>query len=263
MTRSKILFYRGYCINFIRQIARRVLPRFIRAMRSRAAEIKRHKQYQDLSVDRVFSAIYETNEWGGDGQFYSGNGSHDPAIVEPYVAAVREVLRLYKTKPVVVDIGSGDFNVGKNFLDLVEHYHACDIVVALQKFNQVKYLFDNVSFACINAVDDPLPSGDMIIIRQVLQHLSNSQITKIIQKCNSFSSWIITEHLPNDQSFKPNRDITAGCGIRTLFNSGVDLLAPPFSIRGYTHRVLCEIAENDGVIRTTLFVRELELLSPN
>lgn len=240
----------------LRQLARKVLPRRILELRAKAAEVRRHKEYQNLPIDKVFARIYQGNEWGGKEGFYSGTGSHDPAIVVPYVQAVREVLGQFASRPVVVDVGSGDFNVGKHFVDLVARYYACDIVADLQAFNRQKYSFDNVEFLCANAVDDELPAGDLIIIRQVLQHLSNAQIQKIVEKCHRFQRWLITEHLPGSDSFVPNSDIDAGCGIRILFDSGVDLLAPPFSVRGYSHRVLCEVAEHGGVIRTTLFERQ-------
>lgn len=246
----------SYLLAALRKLVRALLPRRLLELRAKAAEVRRHQQYQNLPIDKVFARIYQGREWGGDDGFFSGSGSHDPAIVGPYVEAVRDVLGRFKVRPVVVDVGSGDFNVGKNFVDLAARYYACDIVATLQEFNRQKYAFNNVDFLCVNAVDDELPPGDLIIIRQVLQHLSNCQIQKIVEKCHQFPSWVITEHLPANTSFVPNCDIDAGCGIRVLFDSGVDLLAPPFSVRGYSHRILCEVPEHGGVIRTTLFERQ-------
>lgn len=240
----------------LRMLARKVLPRRIQEMRAKAAEVRRHKEYKNLPIEKVFARIYQDNEWGGEGGFYSGTGSHEPTIVGPYVQAVREVLSSFETRPVVVDVGSGDFNVGRQFVDLVERYYACDIVAELQAFNRRKYAFNNVEFLCTNAVDDELPSGDVIVIRQVLQHLSNAQIEKILEKCRLFPLWVVTEHLPGSAVFVPNRDIEAGCGVRILFDSGVDLLAAPFSVRGYSSKVLCEVPEHGGIIRTLLFERD-------
>ena len=242
-------------ISILRSFVRHVLPQTLLNMRARAVERRRHKEYQNLPINEVFSKIYKVNEWGGKEGFYSGTGSHDPAIVEPYVRTVRQFLERLNQKPVIVDLGSGDFNVGKHFVDLAARYFACDIVEELQAFNRQKFGYENVEFLCINAVKDELPEGDVIIIRQVLQHLSNAQIANILEKCVRFPQWLITEHLPGDLSFVPNHDIDAGYGIRLLFDSGVDLLAPPFSIQDYSHRVLCEVTEHGGVIRTTLFER--------
>ncbi len=125
----------------------------------------------------------------------------------------------------------------------------------MQEHNRQTFAFPNVEFLTLNAVDDPVPDGDIVFIRQVFQHLSNGHIQQVIGKCLKFKRWVITEHLPAMSGFQPNADITAGCGIRILVNSGVVLTAPPFNVTGYTTRVLCEVPEHGGLIRTTLFER--------
>ena len=123
----------------------------------------------------------------------------------------------------------------------------------LQAHNRGHFKFSNVDFLCLNIVEDDLPDGDVIFLRQVLQHLSNQHIQKVLDKCRKYSFWVVTEHLPADKNFKPNADINAGCGIRLLFNSGVDLMKPPFNVDAPIVRVLCEVPADNGVIRTTLF----------
>ena len=242
----------------LRSIVRRILPKRLLEMRARAAEARQHRRYSSLPVDRVFSEIYQNKEWGSDkGSFYSGTGSHDLAIVTPYVKAVQALVSSFTNKPVMVDLGCGDFNVGRYFVDFAQHYYACDIVSELQEYNRKSFNFSNVEFLSLNAVDDALPDGDIIFVRQVFQHLSNSQIQQVLGKCQKYQRWVITEHLPETPGFQPNADITAGCGIRMLFNSGVVLTEAPFNVTGYTTRLLCEVPEYGGVIRTLLFEREV------
>ena len=242
----------------LRSIARHILPKRLLEIRARAAEARQHQRYQNLPVEQVFSEIYLNKEWGGDkGAYYSGTGSHDPAIVTPYVQAVQALLASFPDKPVLVDLGSGDFNVGRHFVDFAKYYYACDIVAELQAYNRTHFDFPNVEFLGLNAVDDALPDGDIIFIRQVFQHLSNAQIGQVLKKCQKFQRWVITEHLPGTPDFSPNADITAGCGIRMLFDSGVVLTAPPFNVTGYAIRLLCEVPEYGGVIRTILFERDV------
>lgn len=248
---------RSQSMALLRSMVRRILPRKLLEMRARAAEARQHRRYSNLSVERVFSEIYQNKEWGGDqGSYYSGTGSHDPAIVTPYVQAVQTLLASFPDKPVLVDLGSGDFNVGRHFVDFAQHYYACDIVAELQEHNRKCFDFPNVEFLSLNAVDDALPDGDIIFVRQVFQHLSNAHIQQVLEKCQKYPRWVITEHLPDTPGFQPNADITAGCGIRMLFNSGVVLTAPPFNVTGYTTRLLCEVPEYGGVIRTLLFERD-------
>jgi hypothetical protein len=241
----------------MRALLRRIVPRKWREKRAIAAEARRHLRYSNLPVDKVFADIYRHGEWGGNSsEYYSGSGSHEPSIVSPYVQAVQTLLRNMPSPPVLVDLGSGDFNVGKNFVELVKHYYACDIVPDLQKHNAEKFQNQNLEFLCLNAVEDDLPDGDLIVVRQVFQHLSNDQISQVVRKCFKYPRWLITEHLPCGEEFQPNADITAGCGIRVLFKSGVVLTAPPFNVEGYSTRVVCEVPEHGAVIRTTLFERQ-------
>lgn len=256
MTASQLRLRYARFVLPLRTIIRRLLPRRLLDARARAAEKRLHRKYQDLPVDRVFAEVYSNNDWGkGESAYYSGTGSHDPAIVGPYVGAVRSLLSSLPEAPVVVDLGSGDFNVGRHFVDLVRHCYACDIVADLQEHNRRHFRFPNVEFLRVNAIEDALPDGSVIFVRQVLQHLSNEQIQIVVDKCRKYERWIVTEHLPADTDFAPNIDMSAGCGIRPLFNSGVVLTAPPFNVSGYSTRVLCEVPEFGGIIRTILFER--------
>ena len=49
-------------------------------------------------------------------------------------------------KPVVIDYGCGDFNVGKNFINEVKTYYAYDVVDNLIKYNKKKFKFKNLHF---------------------------------------------------------------------------------------------------------------------
>jgi hypothetical protein len=241
----------------MRKTLKKFIPQWLLAAGANALERQRHRIYSKLPVEQVFAKIYADKEWGGEGEagFYSGAGSHDPAIVAPYVRAVTEYLRALPSPPTIVDLGCGDFNVGKHFVDFAREYHACDIVPELQEHNRRRYPRQTLHFPCVNIVDDALPDGDIVFIRQVFQHLGNAQIAKALEKCKKYDAWIVTEHLPGGDSFHPNIDISAGCGIRGLVKSGVVLTEPPFSLRGYDSRLLCEIPYHGDVIRTTLFAR--------
>ena len=102
---------------------------------------------------------------------------------------------------------------------------------------------------------DELPEADCIILRQVLQHLSNTEIQRILEKLKSFQYIILTEHLPN-ADFIPNLDIISGQGIRLKQNSGVNILEKPFNFKIEEQRLLHEyiLEQNKGWIVTTLFL---------
>ena len=177
----------------------------------------------------AMAQIYEQGLWGsGDSEFYSGEGSHHPDLVAPYVKVVSEFLQSLEEPPVVVDLGCGDFNVGKQLLPYAKQYIAVDIVEELIAFNKTQFKADHLEFHCLDIAKDILPQGDVAILRQVLQHLSNKEIQQILPKLKPYKYVILTEHIP-EGDFKPNLDIISGQGTRLKQGSGVDVLAEPFN----------------------------------
>ena len=62
---------------------------------------------------KAMEQIYDQNLWGTNNtKFYSGFGSHHPAIVNPYVEVVEQFLTSFDEKITVLDVGCGDFNIG-------------------------------------------------------------------------------------------------------------------------------------------------------
>jgi hypothetical protein len=204
-----------------------------------------------LAMDQV----YEKNLWGGDkADFYSGEGSHNPEIVEPYIAAVSSFLISFKNPLTVCDLGCGDFNVGKQLVHHTKKYVAVDIVPSLIAHNKETFKAPNLEFQCLDIAEANLPAGDCAILRQVLQHLSNAEIQSIVNKLAAYKYVILTEHIP-EGDFIPNKDIISGQGNRLKIQSGVNILAPPFNFEVKEERELSAVVLNDGkgVIVTTLF----------
>ncbi len=203
----------------------------------------------------VMTQIYEMSLWGGAAfDFYSGIGSHDPKIIDSYLKAIITFLETHNNKLTVCDLGCGDFNIGKHLTKYSKKYIALDIVENLIDRNKKLYKADNLEFYCLDIIEDKLPIGDCIILRQVLQHLSNNEIEKVIKKITAYKYIILTEHLPL-ANFIANKDIISGQGIRLKLNSGVNILEPPFNLKIKQEKQLGEyILENEkGRIVTTLF----------
>lgn len=207
----------------------------------------------------VFSEVYEKGLWGKSSDpnrpYFSGSGSHDAAIVAVYVESVCDFLRTLPVKPNVVDLGCGDFAVGSQIRPFCHGYIACDVVPSLIEHNRSEYRTLDVDFRLIDISSDELPYGDIVFIRQVLQHLPNSRIAKLVPKLEkNFTHLIVTEHLPSAATFVPNLDLgSASAEIRLGKGSGVVLTKPPFNLRTLNERVLCEVGEFGGVIRTTMY----------
>jgi len=207
------------------------------------------------STKDVMNQIYDMHLWGGNEfDFYSGDGSHNPKIINPYIDAVIGFIESFNAPLVMCDLGCGDFNIGKHLVKYTKRYIAVDIVEALIKRNKKVFKAGHLEFHCLNIVKDNLPSADCIILRQVLQHLSNVEIQRIVEKLANYNYVILTEHLPLG-NFIPNKDIISGQGIRLKQSSGVDILEPPFNLKIKAQKQLGEhILENKkGRIATKLF----------
>ena len=199
--------------------------------------------------------IYEKKLWGGsEFDFYSGKGSHDAEVVNPYIAVLTTFLKSFKTPLTVCDLGCGDFNVGAALVQYTKKYEAVDIVENLIKHNKDNFKASNLEFHCLDIAIADLPSGDCAVLRQVLQHLSNTEVQQVLHKLTVFKYVILTEHIPAGE-FVPNMDIISGQGIRLKKQSGLDVLVPPFIFNIKVAKQLLSLPLNDqkGIIVTTLY----------
>lgn len=203
----------------------------------------------------AMNQIYERHLWGGNEyDFYSGTGSHKPEIINPYLDTLIAFLKAHNPLLAVCDLGCGDFNIGKHLTEYTKKYMAVDIVENLINRNKKHYKEKNLEFSCLDIAKDKLPLGDCIILRQVLQHLSNAEIKKVVEKLTHYKYIILTEHLPlND--FTPNKDIISGQGIRLKQNSGVNVLEAPFYLKIKEQNILNThvVEKNKGQIVTVLY----------
>ncbi len=199
--------------------------------------------------------VYKMNLWGRNASdFYSGAGSHQPEIVQPYIAVLISFLESFKTPLKICDLGCGDFNVGKELVEYTENYIAVDIVSDLIEHNKEKFKEENLEFHCLDIAVDDLPKADCAIIRQVLQHLSNTEVKSILKKLTHFKYIILTEHIPQGD-FTPNKEIISGQGIRLKKQSGLNILVPPFNFKVKREKKLLSVIldNSKGVIVTTLY----------
>ena len=206
-------------------------------------------------LEHVFGEIYRRGLWGSNSEssYYSGVGSHKPMIVDPYVEAVRSFVSNVLRDAHAVDLGCGDFNVGSKICDLFRQTIACDIVSELLHQNKARFTDLSVEFVKLDIVHDRLPDGRVAFLRQVLQHLSNGSIIRVVDKLYSYQYIIITEHVPFDPSFKPNLDKSDGVDIRPDHGSGVVLTRAPFFLKIQSEKMLCEVADGIGLIRTIAY----------
>lgn len=199
---------------------------------------KRKEVFAGLSLEAVFTKIYQDKMWyfGMHPEkvgYYSGTGSYGESA-DAYTRLVVDFVNENHIRS-IVDIGSGDFAIGKSIIDSAHgplQYFGCDIVKEVVEYNEKNYGNDRIRFFHVDACEDPLPSGDLLTIRQVLQHLGNRQIMQILDKSKSYKYVLITEHqLADGQQRVFNADKPPGPDIRLVKGSGVYLDKPPFNLK--------------------------------
>jgi len=97
-------------------------------------KIKRNKK--PWPTKDAMTQIYEQHLWGTNHKpFYSGEGSHNPTLVKPYLQVVQAFLKSFKAPISVCDLGCGDFNIGKELVKYPKIYR-CRYC---RKFNRLQY----------------------------------------------------------------------------------------------------------------------------
>jgi 2-polyprenyl-3-methyl-5-hydroxy-6-metoxy-1,4-benzoquinol methylase len=129
-----------------------------------------------MSNKEVFSKIYKEDLWHGG----SGAGSKLENVKE-YV----EILQKYIDKPevkTVLDLGCGDWQFSK-FLDLSSVlYLGVDVVDSVIDSNINLYSASNIDFISRDITTYELPQVDLIICKDVLQHLCNKDVASVLVK---------------------------------------------------------------------------------
>ena len=192
-------------------------------------------------------------------KFRSGSGSHDEKIIVPYINTLLQLLTNNNIRN-IVDLGCGDFWIMRHVLGTLSQnkynffYTGIDVVEDLIKHNATTFRHPNVKFICRDAAADnePLPDGDILIIRQVLQHLSNADIKKILDKASKFKFLFITEHVFDAPDAVYNVDKQTNQSIRLNHGSGIYLEHAPFNYKNVVH--LLKVPQMGGVIRSSLII---------
>jgi hypothetical protein len=189
--------------------------------------------YKNLTLEQSFDYIYQNRIWGAEEtRPLSGWGSYGEWAAS-FVRIAAHVIQAHGIRT-VTDIGCGDFNIGSQLCGGVEKYQASDISSEIMRWNSERFsALKNVVFQQANACVDPLPPADLLIIRQVLQHLTNAQIESVLKNVEKtgFRHVLIAEHVSSpEKTSEINQDLPSqGPFTRLDFASGVFIDQPPFS----------------------------------
>jgi SAM-dependent methyltransferase len=179
-----------------------------------------------ISNESAFSYIYENGVWGCDenGQGTSGGGS-DPKNAASYLAFLQQFLADHQITS-VVDLGCGDFRVGNSICWDGINYVGIEVVESVVRRNIENFQASNISFLLADGANYPLPAADLLICKDVLQHLPFADIYQIVRQFRQFKYCLIINDVNPITLTCKNKDINRG-GYRQL-----DLTRKPFRLSG-------------------------------
>jgi SAM-dependent methyltransferase len=175
----------------------------------------------------VFTDIYGKAVWGtnAEGVGNSGTGS-TLAATTVYRAFLQQFVRDHAIRS-VVDAGCGDWEFSQAIDWTGIDYRGFDIVEAVVARNKQRHARPGIQFFVGNIVEDDLPAADLLLSKDVLQHLTNQQVQAFLtRQLARYKHVLLTNGTDAQTLTAANTDIAVG-GYRPL-----DLTRPPFSVSG-------------------------------
>jgi SAM-dependent methyltransferase len=181
---------------------------------------------EDTQRRDVFDWIYSKGFWGKDkvGQGTSGPGSTMEST-KLYRVFLQDFLAAHGIRS-VVDAGCGDWQFSQSMDWSGIDYLGVDIVASVIEQNRRRHAKPNIRFSVADIVRDELPPADLLIVKDVLQHLSDADISRFLKQLPRYRHVLIVNDVDSlTLSAKP-QDIKTG-GFRPI-----DLTRPPHSLQG-------------------------------
>jgi hypothetical protein len=167
-----------------------------------------------------FESIYAQRFWSSE-ESISGTGSTEN-FTQNLRSWLPEIVARHNITS-IVDAPCGDFNWMRLTLPKMDViYTGMDIVDALIAENNEKYAGERINFAVADICGDPLPSCDLLIVRDCLFHLSFRDIDRFMKNIATldYRYLLTTTHLVGEEH--RNSDIATG-DFRLI-----NLMASPF-----------------------------------
>ena len=154
-----------------------------------------------MSAAEVFTEIYAKRgmERKPEGEeFNSGTGSGAEQLHAPVLRVVNDFIEKNHIRT-VVDMGCGDFSVGRQIARPGIIYTGVDLVLESDRVQSENIRERSHQISVGRSDEGHSPGRRLCLIRQVLQHLSNDEIITAIRRCERYHYMIVTEHLPKGE----------------------------------------------------------------
>lgn len=165
-----------------------------------------------------FDRLYQAGGWDGMG---SGPGS-DPNANIAYLGMLSAVLDTPGVNT-VLDIGCGDWQLMSRIRLEHLYYTGWDVAGTVIEHNRQRFGSHRVMFEVRNPLFDALPEADVVIMKDVLQHMPTAHVQQVLSLVIPRCRWML---ITNDHTLENGPDVPVG-GYRRL-----NVLRAPFNISG-------------------------------
>lgn len=202
--------------------------------------------YADKSIENTFTEIYQIGAWGVNAQGigHSGCGSTYQNVY-PYLQFLENFIKMNNITK-VLDVGCGDWTFSQHMNWKNVEYTGIDIVKNVIEKNQASFETENIKFFHHDLTTENLPAAELLICKDVLQHLSNENIIAFFKKTDDFKHLIITNDVDPNSYSSTNPDILNGD------HRFLDLTKEPFNIDG----IKLFVYQSGGVIKQVLYIKK-------
>ena len=171
------------------------------------------------NLGKQFDAIYSVNRWGAG----SGMGSL-PQVTTGYRQFLQDFIAQHDIKT-IADVGCGDWQFSR-LMDFSQvQYTGYDVSSLVIAQNTKLYQKDNIKFVHYDGNFERIEPADLLICKDVLQHLPNDYIHNFLKILPKFKYAIITNDIDDVRPENNNTDLPVAGGFRPI-----DLRAEPFNL---------------------------------
>jgi SAM-dependent methyltransferase len=159
----------------------------------------------------IFTSIYQRKVWG-DG---SGGGS-GPGVAGPWAAIASRVIAEL-APATVLDVGCGDGWASAGIELGGAKYIGVDPVEAMHRYCFAVHRRATRSFRCLDAISDELPDADLVLVKEVTQHLSDASVRALVEKLRRYPAVL------HCSALAPGDKVAVDGGYRPVILCGSDL----------------------------------------
>lgn len=212
---------------------------------------------------KAFEQIYSNHAWGGGSR--SGPGS-DPEHTGIYVHFVNQWLEHHSDSKSIVELGCGDWATTSRIEIKPNHsYFGFDIVPDVIASNQERFTAENLRFECRDFISNPPPGADLLLIKDVLQHLSNESVHEFLRNIlPRFHYAIITNDVDKYVEFRKfgivpskQRRQEANCDTEDGGSRPLKLDEAPFNLRVCEKATYSVRLQNSSASGASVFQKEI------